>query len=164
MGPRKLLTAYYLWWFQSVSEISLNIQWSRKLFLACRTKCPAGLQCSAGHFQLTGKYQWSFLFPLSHILSPLNTAGQNVQQGLSSLPDFSRSLPDMSGMSGIFRDHWFPVFSRLGTPKKDIPSSHARTNLAPSFPWSVRRHISKVGRDRQIWTIWKLHVIPIWKN
>ena len=27
-----------------------RIQSSRKLFQVCRTKCPAGLQCSAGHF------------------------------------------------------------------------------------------------------------------
>ena len=58
------------------------------------------------HFSqlMTGKYQWSFLFSLSDILCVLNSAGQNVQHGLSSLPDISRSLLDMSG---IFRDDWF---------------------------------------------------------
>ena len=59
------------------------------------------------HFSqlMTGKYQWSFLFSLLDILCVLNSAGQNVQQCLSSLPDISRTLPDMSGMSGIFRNH-----------------------------------------------------------
>ncbi len=36
---------------------------------------------------------------LSEILFCLNPAGQNVRQGMSSLPDISISLPDMSGMS-----------------------------------------------------------------
>ncbi len=36
----------------------------------------------------------------------LNPAGQNVRQGESPLPDISRTLPDMSGMSGIFREDW----------------------------------------------------------
>ncbi len=34
----------------------------------------------------------------------LNPARQNVRQGQSFLPDISRTLPDMSGMSGIFRE------------------------------------------------------------
>ncbi len=98
-----------------VCYLNLSFQWSRKLFLVWRTICPAGQQRSAGHFLalvkhfcqlMTDNYQWSFLFSLSDILCGLNTAGQNVRQGLSSLPDISRSLPDMSGMSGIFRDHW----------------------------------------------------------
>ncbi len=38
---------------------------------------------------------------------------QNVRQGLSSLPDISRSLPDMSGMSSIFRDHCLWVRSSI---------------------------------------------------
>ncbi len=58
------------------------------------------------HFSqlMTGKYRWSFLFSLSQISCVLNSAGHFVRQGLSSLTDISRSLPDMSG---IFRDHLF---------------------------------------------------------
>ncbi len=63
---------------------------------------------------MTGKYNWSFLFSLSDILCVLNSAGQNVRQGLSSLPDISISLPDMSGMSGIFRDHWQLIVLKRG--------------------------------------------------
>ncbi len=48
---------------------------------------------------MTGKYQWSFLFSLSDMLCILIPAGQD----LSSRPDISRSLLDMSG---IFCDHW----------------------------------------------------------
>ncbi len=57
------------------------------------------------HFSqlMTGQYQWWSLPLLSDILCVLQHAGQNVQQGMSSLPDISRSLPDRSG---IFRDHW----------------------------------------------------------
>ncbi len=69
---------------------------------------------------MTSKYQLSFLFSLSDILCVLNPAGQNVRQGLTSLPDISRTLPDMSDMSGIFRDHcgiaeihWQQLASRL---------------------------------------------------
>ncbi len=51
---------------------------------------------------MTGKYNRSFLFSLSDISCVLNSAGQHVRQVLSSLPDISTSLPDMSG---IFRDH-----------------------------------------------------------
>ncbi len=47
---------------------------------------------------------------MSDIVCVLNPAGQNVQQGLSSLPDISRSLPDMSG---IFRDHWEKVYQNM---------------------------------------------------
>ncbi len=74
---------------------------------------PAGLQRSAGHFKplsdmflswwLVNISSHSF-FSLSDILCVLSPAGQNVRQGLGSLPDISRSLPDMSG---IFHDHWF---------------------------------------------------------
>ncbi len=46
------------WVGQNQSEHCSNLeirtekwQWSRKLFLACRTKCPADLQSSAGHFE-----------------------------------------------------------------------------------------------------------------
>ncbi len=35
-----------------IHMIYRKLQWSRKLFLVCWTKCPAGLQCSAGHFEL----------------------------------------------------------------------------------------------------------------
>ena len=64
------------------------------------------------HFFLiiTGKYQWSFLFALSDLLCVLKPAGQNAHQGLSSLSDISRSLPDMSGM---FRDHWICCASSM---------------------------------------------------
>ncbi len=34
----------------SSDDINIYIQSSRKLFQICRTKCPASLQCSAGHF------------------------------------------------------------------------------------------------------------------
>ncbi len=34
----------------------------------------------------------------------LNPAGHFVRQGQSPLPDISKTLPDMSGMSGIFRE------------------------------------------------------------
>ncbi len=43
------------------------------------------------------------MLSLSDILCLLNPAGQNVQQGLSSLADISRSLPDRSS---IFCDPW----------------------------------------------------------
>ena len=29
---------------------NVSLQWSPKLFLVCRTKCPADIQSSAGHF------------------------------------------------------------------------------------------------------------------
>ncbi len=32
-------------------EWTKHVQWLRKLILACRTKCPAGLQRTAGHFE-----------------------------------------------------------------------------------------------------------------
>ncbi len=87
MGEYKFST----WWF---------CQWSRKLFLACRAP--------VRHFShlMAGKYQWSFLFSLSEILCVLNPVGQNVRQGMSSLLDISRSLPDMSG---IFCDHCLTI-------------------------------------------------------
>ncbi len=65
---------------------------------------------------MTDTYKWSLLFSLSDILCVLNPAGQNVRQGLSSLPQISRSLPDMSGMSSIFRNHWKRFFV-LAIPK-----------------------------------------------
>ncbi len=63
-------------------------QWSRKLFLACRTKCPAGLRRSAGHFD-----------PLSDILPSWWLA--NIS-GHSCLPSrafyvYSPLLDKMSG-------------------------------------------------------------------
>ncbi len=85
-------------------------EWSEKLFLVCRTKCqsfsalPDILTSCQTFFTMTGKYQWSFF--LSDILYESNSAGQNVRQGLSSLPDISRILPDMSS---IFCDHWMIV-------------------------------------------------------
>ncbi len=44
------------------------------------------------------------------IFRVLNPAGQNVRQCLSPLPDISRSLPDMSDMSGIFREDCSSTF------------------------------------------------------
>ena len=41
-----------------ITPIFPRVQWSRKLFRACRTKCPAGLQRSAGHFE-----PLSYIFP-----------------------------------------------------------------------------------------------------
>ncbi len=49
--------------------------------------CPVILVSLAGHVQV------------------LNPVGQNVRQCQNPLPDISRSLPAMSGTSGIFRDH-----------------------------------------------------------
>ncbi len=92
------------------------VQWSRKLFVTCRTKCPAGLQCSAsaGHFEPLSDifHSWWLVNISGHscfscrIFYVSKPAGQNVRQGLSSLPDISRSLPDMSG---IFRNHWISL-------------------------------------------------------
>ncbi len=69
-------------------------QWSPKLFLVCRTKCPADIQCSAGHFaiwytKLSAGYFMYFCLPNSS--SMLTTGGQNVRQCLNSLPDISKS-------------------------------------------------------------------------
>ncbi len=47
----------------------------------------------------------------------LNPAGQNVQQGQSPLPDISKTLPDMSGMSGIFRED---CIAHAGKPKSCV--------------------------------------------
>ena len=37
--------------YHSQGQTNRHTQWSRKLFLVCQTKCPAGLQRSAGHFE-----------------------------------------------------------------------------------------------------------------
>ncbi len=57
-------------------------------------------------------------------------AGQNVRQGLSSLPDISRSLPDMSG---IFRDHWTCEDAMLQFANFQIP-----TLFGPRFFPTIR--------------------------
>ncbi len=69
----------------------------------------------AGHFSqlMTGKYYVlcrTFLSSLSDNFRVLNPAGQNVQQWWSPLLDISRSLSDMSSMSGIFREDWLWTF------------------------------------------------------
>ncbi len=48
-----------------------------------------------------------FLSSLPDIFPVLNPAGQNVQQCRGLLPDITRTLPDMSDMSSIFRNHWY---------------------------------------------------------
>ena len=45
-----------------------------------------------------------FISLLSDIFRALNSAEQNVRQWWNPLPDISRNLPDMSSMSGIFRE------------------------------------------------------------
>ena len=81
----------------------------------CWTKCPAGLQRSAWHFEPLSKIfpSWWLAYISGHSCIPCRAcynvlnpaAGQNVWHGLSSLPDISRSLPEMSSLSGIFPDH-----------------------------------------------------------
>ncbi len=104
-------------------------QSSRNLFQVCRTKCPAVLQCSAGHSDpradsLLNWWLANIMFYAGHLLDifrALNPAGQNVRQCWNPLPDISRSLPDMSGMSGIFREDWEVCTHKSGGLNPPIP-------------------------------------------
>ena len=57
-----------------------TLQWSWKLFLVCQTKCPAGLQCSAGHLKplpdiFTGWWLAILVFPSMYWTLPDKMSG-----------------------------------------------------------------------------------------
>ncbi len=120
-------------------------QWLRNLFLACRTFIQNVRQAISALSVILSPCQTFFqvddwqisvailVFIVGYSLSLwlLNAAGQNVRQGLSSLPDISRSLPDMSG---IFRDHCLQLIQQCEVTKHSTsmpePLMQARVILA----------------------------------
>ncbi len=84
---------------------------------------------------MTDKCQWSLLFSFADMLFVLNSAGQNFRHGLSSLPDISRSLPDMSGMLGIFRDHGSFALSADSDWPTHTPSIYTNARRKFQFPF-----------------------------
>ncbi len=162
-----------------ITPIFPRVQWSRKLFRACRTKCPAGLQRSAGHFE-----PLSYIFPSwwlanisGHSCFPCRTfyvywtlLEKNVRHGLSSLPDISRSLPDMSGMSGIFRDHWYSTVQFMVAYNIYNAHSIRITIFWILWPWPLTYHLSyifcflskKSSISHQVLVTEYLAVLEIW--
>ena len=87
------------WWWHDNGCYDVN-HWAQKLFLACRTKCLAGLQPSARHFEplpdIFPVDDWLrpvviFVF-VSDILCVSNPAGQNQQKSAGHVRHISRSL------------------------------------------------------------------------
>ncbi len=110
---------------------------------------------------MTGKYQWSFLFSLSDILCELNPAGQNVRQDLSLLLDISRSLPDMSGMSGIFRDHCY-ICKPMKSPLSIIPYMYIHClGRGKYLSLKADEHFTNCKRGPEIT---KLDCLRIWRK
>ncbi len=127
----RMCSVLFSWWYQDLEAHSnwcenvprrgwpfLPIQWLSKLFLACRTKCPAEIQCSDRHFVslpdiLLPENVQPPLFSVLDISSTLTNAGQNVRQCLNSLPDISKLCRTCPGYLIINS-----LFSQLQPQKK----------------------------------------------
>ena len=139
---------------------TLDNQWSWKLFLTCRTKCPAGLQCSDGHLSPCQTFSHWWLANISgHSCFPCRTC-----YVYWSLLDKIWALCQTSAEVCWTCLAYFAITGQFGIELDMIIHCTLSTvNQYKSLFWTLKiYHVSTPGGGLTVDAIGLVHNTPCW--